>query len=345
MNTARPHPIDILWQPGTLLSVFAAGELLALVFALAIESPQGQLLRFGLSSFAVQWVALFTLSLLYAVRGELRKLTVGGVVVFAMVLLLAVVLASTYVTWRILGPLWQQTEAAWWRAGFRFYIAMVAMLLFGMLALRSEWQSRQMQLRAKQAEVDVLRARVNPHFLFNSLNTATALLHTHPEQAERVLLDISDLFRAALSGSETCSLEQELELTRQYLAIESLRLGDRLKATWQLPEKLPAIQLPVLALQSLVENAIHHGIEPAAKPAALTVSLTLHPTIIRLRVENPLPTHLDESMHRVGHRVGLAASRARIEAMTSGAGGLETRVENGRFVAEILLPHDQPTTS
>lgn len=345
MNTARAHPIDILWQPGTLLSVFAAGELLALVFALAIESPYGQLLRFGLSSFAVQWVVLFTLSLLYALRGELRKLTVGGIIAFALVLLLAVVLASTYATWRVLGPLWEQTEAAWWRAGFRFYIAMVAMLLFGMLALRSEWQSRQMQLLAKQAEVDVLRARVNPHFLFNSLNTATALLHIHPEKAEQVLLDLSDLFRAALSSTETCSLEEELELTRKYLEIEYLRLGDRLRAIWDLPNEFPTIQLPVLSLQSLVENAIHHGIEPSTVPATLSISLSSQTLGIRLRVENPLPARSDEPASHAGHRVGLAASRARIEAMTSGKGGVETRVENGRFVAEILLPNDQPTTS
>lgn len=345
MNAPRPHPIDILWQPGTLLSVFAAGELLAIVLALAVESPQGQLLRFGLLSFAVQWVAIFTLSLLYALRHELKRLSVVSIVAFALLLLLSVVLASTYASWHLLGLLWQQTEAAWWFAGMRFYIAMVAMLLLGMLALRSEWQSRQMQLHAKQAELDALRARVDPHFLFNTLNTATALLHERPGQAENVLLDLSDLFRAALSGDETASLERELQLTRRYLEIESLRLGDRLQIEWRLPERLPSLQLPTLALQSLVENAIRHGIEPATQPARLVISLGNDAAMTTLRVENPLPPRAEATPSRTGHRVGLAASRARIEAMTAGEGSLWTGVEGGQFVAEIRLPAGLPAAS
>lgn len=352
MKAQPSHPIDILWQPGTLLSVFAAGELLALVFALAGVSSDDTLSRFGLLSFAVQWVAVLTLSLLYFMRSELRALKVGSIVAFALAALLAVVLASTYVSWRVLGPLWQGNEADWWRAGWRFYIAMVAMVLFGMLALRSEWQSRRMQLRAKQAELDSLRARVNPHFLFNTLNTATALLHDRPDQAERVLLDMSDLFRAALSGKELSSLAQEVALTRRYLEIESLRLGERLSVDWQVPDELPAMPIPTLSLQAMVENAIHHGVEVVPGPIILAIQIVEFPKYTVLRVENPV-AHAAPRTHE-GHHVGIASTRARIEAMTSGPGSLHTWDQDTKFIAEIRLPmqapasepgDDHPTTS
>lgn len=335
MRTLINRPLDVLWQPGTLLSVFAAGELLALTFGLAMQAPGDRLLRFGILSFAVQWVAVMTLSLLYGMRHELRKLPAQGVIAFATVALLAVVLASTYAAWQLLGPLTQMSEAEWWWTGLRFYVALMAMLLFGLLALRSEWQSHGLQLRTKQAELDALRARVNPHFLFNTLNTATALVHDQPDQAERVLLDLSDLFRAALSGNEETGLEQELLLTRRYLEIEQLRLGDRLSVSWHLPVPLPTINVPTLALQTLAENAIHHGIE--ARPGTGDVIIEVIPdaNTITLHVSNPLA---GESPATPRHQVGLAASRARIEAMTAGLGELRTRQDAGRFIAEIILP-------
>lgn len=335
MKPTADHPLDVLWQPGTLLSVFAAGELMAITFSLATDLPGDRLSRFGVFSFAVQWVAILTLSLLYAMRHELRRLRIGGVVAFALVALLAVVLASTYAGWRLLGSLGQMSEAEWWQAGLRFYVALVAMVLFGLLALRSEWQSRRLQLRTKQAELDALRARVNPHFLFNTLNTATALVHEQPDQAERVLLDLSDLFRAALSGREETGLEQEILLTRRYLEIEALRLGSRLDVVWSLPTPLPAINVPTLALQALAENAIHHGIEAQPGAGDVTIEMIDGARTVTLRVSNPLPGDLPATPR---HQVGLAASRARIEAMTAGQGELRTRQDGGRFIAEIILP-------
>ena len=90
-------------------------------------------------------------------------------------------------------------------------------------------------MRAKQSELQALQARIRPHFLFNTLNTGAALVHPRPEEAERLLLDLADLFRAALAGPRQILLEDELSLARRYLEIEALRFGERLQVRWELP--------------------------------------------------------------------------------------------------------------
>lgn len=328
------HPVDTLFQPTTLLSVFTAGELLAIILALAPETEGARLIRFGLLSFSIQWISLFSLAVLYMLRGHVRTWPVSALVALVTGLLLLMTVLSGWLSQWLLSSTAPQGYA-WWSTSVRLFGSMLCMLLFGLIALRSHWTAQTQEYRAKQAELDALRARVNPHFLFNTLNTATALVHDQPDQAERVLLDLSDLFRAALSGNEETSLEQELLLTRRYLEIEQLRLGDRLSVSWQLPVPLPAINVPTLALQTLAENAIHHGIE--ARPGTGDVIIDVIPdaNAIILRVSNPLA---GDSPATPRHQVGLAASRARIEAMTAGLGELRTRQDAGRFIAEIILP-------
>ncbi len=328
------HPIDTLFQPATLLSVFAAGELLALILALAPETEGARLVRFGLLSFSIQWVSLFSLAVLYMLRGHLRNWSVIAIVSLVTGLLLLMTVLSAWLSHWLVASVSLQGYA-WWPTSMRLFASMLCMLLFGMVALRSHWAAQTHEYRAKQAELDALRARVNPHFLFNTLNTATALVHDQPDQAERILLDLSDLFRAALSGNEETGIEQELLLTRHYLEIEALRLGDRLDVSWTLPTPLPAISVPALSLQTLAENAIHHGIEANPTGGRILIEVVQEAGKAVLRVSNPMPVDMP-TLPR--HQVGLAASRARIEAMTGGTGELRTRQDGGQFVAEIILP-------
>ena len=113
-----------------------------------------------------------------------------------------------------------------------------------------------------RAEADALQARIKPHFLFNSMNTIAGLVRRDPAVAERAVLDLSDLFRAALGAGEgESSLAEEVELAERYLSIEALRLGERLQVRWRRAEPLPwTLPLPRLVLQPLVENAVLHGI-------------------------------------------------------------------------------------
>ena len=330
-----PHAVDLLWGQSSVIFVLASGELLAVIMSTSFSQPEGWLVRFGLYSFAIQWSVMFSLGLMYSARPWLRRQRPGVIVVSTLATILAVTLGSAVASYYVLSTFVPALAEDWTFSGLRLAICIMCMALLALVVFRGQWLTHQQRLRAQQAELDALRARVNPHFLFNSLNTATALVHDQPDQAERILLDLSDLFRAALSGNEETGIEQELLLTQHYLEIEALRLGDRLDVSWTLPTPLPAISVPALSLQTLAENAIHHGIEANPTGGRILIEVVQEAGKAVLRVSNPMPIDMP-TLPR--HQVGLAASRARIEAMTGGTGELRTRQDDGQFVAEIILP-------
>src|SRR5690606_24706291 len=115
--------------------------------------------------------------------------------------------------------------------------------------------NRQQQAELK-ARLDALQARMHPHFLFNSMNIIASLIATAPDKAEQAVEDLAELFRASLASADTeVSLGHELELCRRYLALESLRLGERLRVHWQDEGVSPQLPIPLLTLQPLLENA------------------------------------------------------------------------------------------
>ncbi len=331
----REHPIDILWQPATLLSIFAAGELLAIILALGSPLANGSVLvKFGLASFAVQWVVLFTLGGLYLLRERLAGFGARGVIVLAMVLMLVVTLLSGAWASALFGDVLADQGAPWFVGTLRFYVCLLAMSIFGLLALRSHWSAQRAAWQAQQAELLALQARVDPHFLFNTLNTGIALVHARPDAAEQLLLDLSDLFRAALSGPRTIALADELDLARRYLDIEQLRFGARLQVEWDEPDALPHLPLPALSIQPLVENAIHHGIEPRMEGGAVTVRILQGDRDVVVEIGNPLPDPSPRHAER-GHRVGQAAVAARLR---EAGGSFDAGVEGDRYIARVRVP-------
>lgn len=138
--------------------------------------------------------------------------------------------------------------------------AALAALLWAWLDLRSRiWHPAHASARLAE-----LQSRIRPHFLFNALNTALALVRVDPERAENVLEDLSQLFRVALAEpGAAVTVQDEVDLARRYLAIEQVRFGTRLAVQWQIDPRINAARIPPLVLQPLVENAVRHGIEPA----------------------------------------------------------------------------------
>ena len=208
--------------------------------------------------------------------------------------------------------------------------------LFVAASLLNFIRSTDAAIAARQAVISALQARIRPHFLFNTLNTGAALVHDQPEQAERLLLDLSDLFRAALSGESEILLAEELALTRRYLEIESLRFGERMRLTWDVPASMPAILVPTLSIQPLVENAVRHGVEPSASGARVDVAVALDRDNVRIIISNDLPPR--GAAAAAGHQVGLASARERIQALSLGRGNLDTEIRDGRFIATIRMP-------
>lgn len=139
-----------------------------------------------------------------------------------------------------------------------------------------------------KAEIQALRARIRPHFLFNSMNTIASLITFSPEKAEKAVVDLSDLFRASLREQNTNTLDDELQLTRSYLDIETLRLDDRLNIHWDIDNNLIEIEVPALCLQPLVENAIYHGIEPLPDGGIIAISAKNKNNKLVLCISNPI---------------------------------------------------------
>jgi sensor histidine kinase YesM len=160
--------------------------------------------------------------------------------------------------------------------------------------------------------------QINPHFLFNTLNSIATLIYVNPRAADEMLGDLSGLLRHSLDSMEEqeISLAQELEFIEAYLRIEQKRFGERLRLEQNIPEALLKALVPALILQPLVENAIRHGIEPRRGPGLISIEATQEDQLLHLMVRDNgrgLPGAGSESAAR--HRIGLANTRARLQAL------------------------------
>jgi two-component system sensor histidine kinase AlgZ len=203
------------------------------------------------------------------------------------------------------------------------------------------WQA---QVRASaRAEADALQARIKPHFLFNSMNTIAVLVRRDAEVAERAVLDLSDLFRAALgAGQGESTLAEEVELAERYLSIEQLRLGDRLQVRWRRVEPLPwQLRLPRLVLQPLVENAVLHGITRLPAGGTIDIELATRPDGLHVSVHNPAPAPRERDLAMEG-RGGTGHAQRSIAHRLAYAFGPKARVtgrwHEGYYLAELRVP-------
>lgn len=330
MPTPHDPLLQSLRRPTVLAGIVIGTQALAVVLALGPPSGDRWTLL-GLWSLLLQWVALGTTGLVYAARGLLSRLRPIAIGACALAMLGAV---GGLVGWAASGVVEPETAASdglGWRLGG----IVLAVGAIGMITLLNHWRARQLATQVKQAELDALRARVRPHFLFNTLNTAASLVRLRPSAAEAALLDLADLFRAALASEAQVTLAEELTFCRQYLAIEELRFGDRLRVSWTLPNPLPDASLPPLSIQPLLENAVHHGVEGANGPSLLEVTVTADERFVRVIVTNPVSAQ--SAGHR-GHGIGVDATRRRLEGVSGGT--LITARRGQLFEAILTLPRE-----
>jgi two-component system sensor histidine kinase AlgZ len=205
------------------------------------------------------------------------------------------------------------------------------------MALWLQWREGQRMPADARARLAELQSRIRPHFLFNTLNSAVALVRTDPARAEGVLEDLAELFRAALAdggGSSSVTLGSELELAQRYLAIEQLRFGERLHLEWQLDASADGARLPPLVLQPLLENAVRHGIEPTERGGLIRVR-----TRARLgRAEITIDNTVGDMPSRPGHGLALANVRERLRLLHDLDAQFEVQRADGRFRVKIAVP-------
>ena len=334
--TRTGAPLDSLWQGRVVIWVVLAAEGLAAVLTLAGDAPLGRWIRFGLLSLVVQWVALLTLGGLYLLRERLRDVKPQLVAYLALALLLLSSWSVLAVSDLLLGELWRTPASERMDVFLRVTGIVLVVGWLALAAFQNHWRVRQLAVRAKQAELAALQARVRPHFLFNTLNTGAALVHHRPDEAEHLLLDLADLFRAALGGPREIPLSEEIALIERYLEIESLRFRERLRVRWTRPEPMPNTLVPTLSLQPLVENAIKHGIERIPGGGEIDIRIDSDNKGVLIVISNPVPS--EPARASTGHNVGLPASLAQIEAYTEGRGSVVARAEDDRFIVTVTLP-------
>ena len=196
---------------------------------------------------------------------------------------------------------------------------------------------------ATTARLTELQSRIRPHFLFNTLNSAIALVRAEPAKAESLLEDLSDLFRHALvEQGESVTLAEEITLAQRYLAIEEVRFGHRLQVQWSLAPRTDAARLPHLLLQPLVENAVKHGVEPSPRGGKLKVMTELRGSRVVVRITNTLPpSHIKNDAPR-GHGIALANVRARLALLHDVQGEFTAGVQDGLYQVRITLPVEAP---
>ncbi len=220
-------------------------------------------------------------------------------------------------------------------------IATYATLWHERLATRYHRESRNRELlevQLAQAQVQSLRLQLQPHFLFNTLNTITALIGVDPRGAERMVNGLSDLLRLSLrhASEQEVPLERELEIVQHYLSIQEIRFADRLSVRYDIGADVRQALVPNLLLQPLVENAIRHGIAPRAEPGTVVVSAHRVEQTLRLTVEDD---GVGPGQSSDGEGIGLRNTRARLERLY----GADQRLEvaggrKGGFSVRIDMP-------
>lgn len=326
------HPLPDWRNFGVMLRVLLGGNALALAAALLLAPDLAAWpARFVELAAVVEPWLLICLGLLSIGRDLLRRLPLR--LGQAAVLLLAGGLAfALYAYWQSLLPAETGSPA---RAAL---LAMAAMLL---LLFYFELRAGAIDPAQAEARLAALNARIRPHFLFNSLNAVLSLIRARPQQAEAALESLSDLFRAAMRDpGELVSLADEIELGRQYLELERLRLGERLAVDWQIAEVRLDLPIPPLMLQPLLENAVYHGIEPSPDGGTVRVAIAPRGDELLIAIANPTGGQLQ---HAPGNQMALANIRERLALYYDLEARLEIESGADTYEVRIFLPWRKKT--
>lgn len=339
--------IPYLCSTRAVFALVLLGELFVLVLVLA-STPLAEFSwnNLALTSILVQWIILLSAAALCPLRPRLRRLspTWAGLSCYATVLIIAVLFCS-------LGQWWLQSqsgvvvaEEAWGLNLSELLRQCAIAALVSGVVLRYLYVQQQLvnqQQAELHARIQALQSRIRPHFLFNSMNSIASLIAIDAERAERMVEDLSALFRASLAESTLVTVAQELDMARHYMDIEQQRLQERLQQQWSIDDEAAQMaSIPSLTLQPLLENAIYHGIQNRTAGGSVVVSITRQGSELLITISNPL-ARTDHNVHGGGHKghsMALANIRHRLAAYFGAAASLNTERNNDTFTATVRLP-------
>lgn len=327
--------IPDLCAPRPVLFLVLLAELMVLIYTLAISQlPNFNWNVLALTSLFVQWLVLCSAGLLCVLRGIFARRSLALAVAGSIVLVLLVTAVSSHVVLRFYPQLPTPATAGWWLLRNLLVAAVIAGI-----ALRYFYLQQQLTLRERselQARLDSLRARIRPHFLFNTLNSIASLIASHPERAETAVEDLAELFRASLREAEReTTVRDELRLCELYLGIEQLRLGERLQFSCEVEPGMGDLPMPSLILQPLVENAVYHGVSRLPEGGRIRMRLFRSGGQLVVEVANPVPRAAAASG---GARIAVSNIEQRLQGLFGADASLQLTPGDEEFRVELRYP-------
>lgn len=203
---------------------------------------------------------------------------------------------------------------------------------------KSQVDRLKLETTVKELELKTIKSQMNPHFIFNALNSIRALVDENPQRARTAITELSNILRSSMQTekSETVSLENELNIVKDYLALEHIRFEERLKVKYDIDPDTLELQVPPMMLQTLVENAIKHGISREVSGGTVYIGSHVKGEAHEITIENT-----GQLMERGidGHGFGLQSTRQRLSLLYGSRASLEINNKNGKTVeARVLMP-------
>jgi two-component system sensor histidine kinase AlgZ len=323
-----------------LLSMAFVMELVAICFTLGGTQGGDLLQRLALLSLYLQWIGLCGGAALCGLR-RLFTIARAGVVFFVCWgVLIMIVMTLSNIAWYLgTSPHVAVLSPAEPRVVFitrhSCIAAIVSLMLLRYFWTRPQWQE---QGRAEgESRYQALNARIRPHFFFNALNSLAALITIRPTEAETMVEDLADVFRASLEKrGRMAPLVDEIGVCNAYLRIEKARLGEKLEVKWDVSESLLNWPVPMLIIQPLVENAVYHGVSKLKEGGIIRIHIyTARDTLI-IEVENPMPSQ--EGYKSKGNQIAIDNIASRLNLIYGERGRLDLGPDNGMYRARLSLP-------
>jgi len=279
--------------------------------------------------------------------------------VFSLILNLVITGAITVTFWVLITKLImmlvlpeQNNYQAYWDATFPYRIgtgvfiyglAILSYFLFASMTNLAEKKAREAKLESlvKETELKMLRSQINPHFLFNSLNSISSLTITDPEKARTMVIKLSDFMRYALSRKDEkpVPLRSELENLRLYLDIEKVRFGERLATDENIDPGCLEVMVPGMLLQPLYENAVKHGVYESIEKVSIKTLVNLEDGHLKITISNNFDP---EAISAKGTGTGLMNVSRRLELTYGNKASVYTEKKNNIFTVTLYIPVDNP---
>lgn len=329
-----------LFNERGVLASLVVTQVVAIILAFAPNAGDDIWLHLGGISLFLHVTVLFSTSFLYLCRRLLVKQTQFIQISFFIASYSLSTAVFSLVFSHIAFDIENEKQLTFFVLRNCIIVFLLTLLFVQFLLIHFEKEQQTKAL--SRAELDALQARIRPHFLYNSLNTAAELTHHDVEAAEHAILALAALSQAAMRSGQSVLLSDEITLTKQYIALESWRFAERLKVEWLLPEHLPALYIPYLTLQPLVENAVCHGIEPSQSGATISIELHVTTHYLTLIVTNPVPTETENTREHNG--MALDNIRSRLSIYYKGRAQLTITNKDNQFRVKVVIPKQAENT-